>query len=130
MVEKEKENVGFRFLQPTILMSSSYSDSSGGVGISGSCFSPRMCRRCGAGKGVSEELPTDFLENMIVSALLMSVGINTALWVLFFKSYTILRKQPSYCEVYVPFLLAEGISKRRSRFNLERLIPSDIVDCY
>ncbi|BAT96741.1 hypothetical protein VIGAN_09002400 [Vigna angularis var. angularis] len=58
MVEKEKENVGFRFLQPTILMSSSYSDSSGGVGISGSCFSPRMCRRCGAGKGVSEELPT------------------------------------------------------------------------
>lgn len=61
---------------------------------------------------------------MIVSALLTSVGINTALCVLFFTLYSILRKQPSNYEVYVPRLLAEGISKRRSRFNLERLIPS------
>nr|KYP63945.1 putative membrane protein C2G11.09 [Cajanus cajan] len=61
---------------------------------------------------------------MIVSALLTSVGINTALCVMFFALYSILRKQPSNYEVYVPRLLAEGTSKRRSRFNLERLIPS------
>ncbi|KAF7828020.1 CSC1-like protein [Senna tora] len=61
---------------------------------------------------------------MIVSALLTSVGINTALCVLFFTLYSILSKQPSYYEVYVPRLLAEGTSRRRSHFNLERLIPS------
>ncbi|OIW10277.1 hypothetical protein TanjilG_28028 [Lupinus angustifolius] len=61
---------------------------------------------------------------MIVSALLTSVGINTALCVLFFTCYSILRKQPSNYKVYVPRLLAEGISKRKKRFNLERLIPS------
>jgi len=59
-----------------------------------------------------------------VSALLTSVGINTALCVLFFTLYSILRKQPSNYEVYGPRMLAEGMSKRRSRFNLERLIPS------
>ncbi|MED6155033.1 hypothetical protein PIB30_001715 [Stylosanthes scabra] len=46
------------------------------------------------------------------------------LCVLFFILYSILRKQPSNYEVYVPRLLAEGTSKRRSHFNLERLIPS------
>lgn len=61
---------------------------------------------------------------MIVSALLTSVGINTALCVLFLTLYSILRKQPGNYEVYVPRLLVEGTSKRRSRFNLERLIPS------
>ncbi|RDY11770.1 CSC1-like protein, partial [Mucuna pruriens] len=61
---------------------------------------------------------------MIVSALLTSVGINTALCVLFFTLYSILRKQPSNYEVYVPRMLVEGASKRKSRFNLERLIPS------
>ncbi|CAK7326134.1 unnamed protein product [Dovyalis caffra] len=61
---------------------------------------------------------------MLVSALLTSVGINSALCVLFFVLYSILKKQPGHYEVYVPRLLAEGNSKRRSRFNLERLIPS------
>lgn len=61
---------------------------------------------------------------MLLSALLTSVGINTALCVLFFTLYSVLRKQPSNYEVYVPRLLAEGTSKRRSHFNLERLIPS------
>lgn len=59
-----------------------------------------------------------------MSALLTSVGINTALCVLFFTLYSILRKQPSNYEVYVPRLLTEGTSKRRSCFKLERLIPS------
>ncbi|XP_057993342.1 CSC1-like protein At1g69450 isoform X4 [Hevea brasiliensis] len=61
---------------------------------------------------------------MLVSALLTSLGINSGLCVLFFILYSILRKQPINYEVYVPRLLAEGNSKRRSHFNLERLIPS------
>ena len=61
---------------------------------------------------------------MLVSALLTSVGINSGLCFLFFTLYSILRKQPLNYEVYVPRLLADGKSKRRSHFNLERLIPS------
>ncbi|XP_058010007.1 CSC1-like protein At1g69450 isoform X4 [Hevea brasiliensis] len=61
---------------------------------------------------------------MLVSALLTSLGINSGLCVLFFILYSILRNQPSNYEVYVPRLLVEGNSKRRSHFNLERLIPS------
>ncbi|KAJ4711405.1 CSC1-like protein [Melia azedarach] len=61
---------------------------------------------------------------MLVSALVTSVGINSGLCILFFTLYSILRKQPSNYEVYIPRLLAEGSSKRRSGFNLERLIPS------
>ncbi|GLT76711.1 hypothetical protein SLA2020_483550 [Shorea laevis] len=61
---------------------------------------------------------------MLVSALLTSVGINFGLCVLFFILYSILRKQPSNYEVYIPRLVADGSSKRRSHFNLERLIPS------
>ncbi|KAK8259949.1 hypothetical protein V6Z12_D13G089700 [Gossypium hirsutum] len=61
---------------------------------------------------------------MLVSALLTSVGINSGLCVLFFTLYSILRKQPTNYGVYIPRLIAEGSSKRRSHFNLERLIPS------
>ncbi|KAM3754618.1 hypothetical protein ACB098_03G179600 [Castanea mollissima] len=61
---------------------------------------------------------------MLVSALLTSLAINFGLCILFFTLYSILRKQPFYYDVYVPRLLVEGTSKRRSRFNLERLIPS------
>ncbi|XP_056165318.1 CSC1-like protein At1g69450 isoform X2 [Syzygium oleosum] len=61
---------------------------------------------------------------MLVSALLTSVGINTGLCFLFFILYSVLRKQPSNYEVYIPRLVAEGKSKRRSHFNLERLLPS------
>ncbi|KAG6759919.1 hypothetical protein POTOM_036415 [Populus tomentosa] len=61
---------------------------------------------------------------MLVSAILTSVGINSALCVIFLVLYSILKKQPSYYEVYAPRLLAEGSSKQGSRFNLERLLPS------
>ncbi|KAJ8774640.1 hypothetical protein K2173_017086 [Erythroxylum novogranatense] len=61
---------------------------------------------------------------MLISALLTSVAINSGLCVLFFVLYSVLRKQPTNYEVYIPRLLAEGNSRRRSRFNLERLIPS------
>jgi hypothetical protein len=60
---------------------------------------------------------------MIVSALLTSVGINTALCVLFFTLYSILRKQPSNYKVYIPRLLALGTSTK-TPFNLKQLIPS------
>ncbi|KAF5443378.1 hypothetical protein F2P56_035937 [Juglans regia] len=61
---------------------------------------------------------------MLVSALLTSVGINSGLCVLFFTLYSILKKQPSNYDVYIPRLLVDGTSKRISHFNLERLIPS------
>lgn len=66
----------------------------------------------------------DSKKEMLVSALLTSVGINTGLCFLFFILYSVLRKQPSNYEVYIPRLVAEGKSKRRSHFNLERLLPS------
>ncbi|KAM0961615.1 hypothetical protein FF1_020993 [Malus domestica] len=61
---------------------------------------------------------------MLVSALLTSLAINSGLCVLFFTLYSILRKQPSNYEVYIPRLLAEGESDKSGSFNLERLIPS------
>ncbi|XP_077224000.1 hyperosmolality-gated Ca2+ permeable channel 2.3 isoform X2 [Tasmannia lanceolata] len=61
---------------------------------------------------------------MILSALLTSVGINLALCILFFTLYSILRKQPGNVKVYVPRLVAEGILRQSSDFNLERLLPS------
>ncbi|XP_057485013.1 CSC1-like protein At1g69450 [Actinidia eriantha] len=60
---------------------------------------------------------------MIVSALLTSVGINFGLCVLFFTLYSVLRKQPSNYDVYIPRLVADGESQKRS-FNLERLLPT------
>ena len=61
---------------------------------------------------------------MIVSALLTSVGINFGLCVLFFTLYSVLRKQPSNYDVYIPRLVADGESQKRSSFNLERLLPT------
>lgn len=45
---------------------------------------------------------------MILSALLTSVGINVALCFFFLILYTVLRNRPSYAELYVPRLVAEG----------------------
>ncbi|KAJ4830684.1 hypothetical protein Tsubulata_047763, partial [Turnera subulata] len=61
---------------------------------------------------------------MLVSALLTSVAINSALCVSFFVLYSILRKLPNNFEVYIPRLLVEGNFVRRSLVGLERLIPS------
>ncbi|XP_010551412.1 PREDICTED: CSC1-like protein At1g69450 [Tarenaya hassleriana] len=60
---------------------------------------------------------------MLVSALLMSVGINSTLCVLFFILYSILRKQPDNYEVFLPRRLAAGTSKNR-RSKLARYMPS------
>lgn len=61
---------------------------------------------------------------MLVSALGTSLAINSGLCIMFFTLYSILRKQPSNSEVYIPRVLAEGGYKKTSHFNLERLIPS------
>uniref|UniRef100_A0A803MNJ3 CSC1-like protein n=1 Tax=Chenopodium quinoa TaxID=63459 RepID=A0A803MNJ3_CHEQI len=61
---------------------------------------------------------------MIVSALLTSVGINSALCILFFALYSILRKQPGYLYVYVPRLLAAKGIERNRLIRLKRLLPS------
>ncbi|KAL7100942.1 hypothetical protein ACP275_08G026200 [Erythranthe tilingii] len=45
---------------------------------------------------------------MILSALLTSVGINVALCLVFFVSYSILRNRPSNAELYLPRLVANG----------------------
>ncbi|CAN8239047.1 unnamed protein product [Cochlearia groenlandica] len=60
---------------------------------------------------------------MLVSALLMSVGINSCLCVLLFILYSVLRKQPHNYEVFLPRRLAAGTSKRR-RNKVARYIPS------
>ncbi|KAM1015404.1 hypothetical protein ACFX2I_045172 [Malus domestica] len=62
---------------------------------------------------------------MIVSALLTSVGINLALCLLFFTLYSILRKQPSYLNVYSPrSVAAKEELEENKKFNFERLLPT------
>lgn len=61
---------------------------------------------------------------MIVYALLTSVGINFALCVIFFTLYSILRKQPGNYDVYAPRTVADGEYPERSHFKLERLLPN------
>lgn len=61
---------------------------------------------------------------MIVLALLTSVGINSALCVLFFVLYSLLRRQPGNFEVYLPRLLAEKGIDRRRYLGLRRLVPN------
>lgn len=61
---------------------------------------------------------------MILSALLVTVGINFGLCFLFFTLYSILRKQPKNATVYAPRLVEEGKAQEEGDFNLERLLPS------
>ncbi|KAL8161496.1 hypothetical protein V2J09_012985 [Rumex salicifolius] len=64
-------------------------------------------------------------EDMIVSALLTSVGINSGLCILYFTLYSTLRRQPANFEVYEPRLLAEKqLQRSRTNFHVEWLIPS------
>lgn len=60
---------------------------------------------------------------MILSALLTSVGINIALCFLFLILYTVLRNRPSYSELYVPRLVAEG-KLHENDFGFRRLLYS------
>ena len=63
-------------------------------------------------------------EEMILSALLTSVGINLGLCFLFFVLYSILRNQPGNITVYSPRLFGERKTRQPDEFNLERLLPS------
>lgn len=60
---------------------------------------------------------------MDIAALLTSAGINTAVCVVLFSLYSILRKQPSNVNVYFGRRLA---SRRAKRLDLcfERFVPS------
>ncbi|CAM8912808.1 unnamed protein product [Rhodiola kirilowii] len=61
---------------------------------------------------------------MLVSALFTSVGINSSLCLIFFMLYSVLRKQPSNYDVYIPRLLSNGKHKHVSDFGLTRCLPS------
>ncbi|KAI3465221.1 hypothetical protein Pfo_021884 [Paulownia fortunei] len=61
---------------------------------------------------------------MNISALLTSAGINTAVCVVFFSLYSVLRKQPSLVSVYFGQKLAQAHSKRHDPFWFGRLVPS------
>ncbi|KAL8494628.1 hypothetical protein ACS0TY_025459 [Phlomoides rotata] len=61
---------------------------------------------------------------MNLSALLTSAGLNTAVCLLLFSLYSVLRKQPSFVNVYFGQKLSLAQSKRHDPFWLGRLIPS------
>lgn len=64
-------------------------------------------------------------EDMILSALLTSVGINLGLCLLFFTLYSILKKQPINAKVYAPrSVAAKEESQQSDGFNFERLLPT------
>lgn len=61
---------------------------------------------------------------MILSALVTSVGINTALCFLFFILYTVLRNRPSNAALYLPRLVAEGNLREGNVFGLRNFLSS------
>ncbi|CAH9053569.1 unnamed protein product [Cuscuta europaea] len=61
---------------------------------------------------------------MILSALLTSAGINTAVCVACFFLYSVLRKQPSLVNVYFGQKLSHVHLKRHDPFCFERFVPS------
>ncbi|XP_022849682.1 CSC1-like protein RXW8 isoform X1 [Olea europaea var. sylvestris] len=61
---------------------------------------------------------------MNISALLTSSGINTAVCVVLFSLYSILRKQPSLVSVYFGQKLSQVRSKRNDPLWFQRFIPS------
>ncbi|KAL8471634.1 hypothetical protein ACS0TY_029042 [Phlomoides rotata] len=61
---------------------------------------------------------------MILSALLTSVGINSALCLVFFVLYSVLRNRPSNVELYIPRMVAEGKYREEVEFRWLRLFSS------
>jgi hypothetical protein len=61
---------------------------------------------------------------MNISALLTSVGINTAVCVVLFSVYSILRKQPSNVSVYFGQRLATVCPRRSDPLRFVRFVPS------
>ncbi|XP_042021343.1 CSC1-like protein HYP1 isoform X1 [Salvia splendens] len=61
---------------------------------------------------------------MILSALVTSVGINTALCFIFLILYTILRNRPSNAALYLPRLVAEGNLREGNVLGLRKCLSS------
>lgn len=61
---------------------------------------------------------------MNVAGLLTSAGVNTVVCLGLFSLYSVLRKQPTFVNVYFGQKLARAKSKRRDPFWLGRLVPS------
>ncbi|GAA0150218.1 hypothetical protein LIER_09208 [Lithospermum erythrorhizon] len=61
---------------------------------------------------------------MNLSALLTSAGINTAICVVLFSLYSVLRKQPSLVNVYFGQRLAQKRVKDHDPYWLDRFVPS------
>ncbi|MCD7472003.1 hypothetical protein HAX54_012825 [Datura stramonium] len=61
---------------------------------------------------------------MKLAALLTSAGINTAVCVVLFSLYSILRKQPSFVNVYFGAKIAQVRSRQQDAFCFDRFVPS------
>nr|XP_019069214.1 CSC1-like protein RXW8 isoform X1 [Solanum lycopersicum] len=61
---------------------------------------------------------------MKLAALLTSAGINTAVSVVLFSLYSVLRKQPSFVNVYFGAKIAQVRSRQQDAFRFDRFVPS------
>ncbi|KAF3644011.1 CSC1-like protein RXW8 [Capsicum annuum] len=61
---------------------------------------------------------------MKLAALLTSAGINTAVCIVLFSLYSILRKQPSLVNVYFGAKIAQVRSRQQDAFRFDRFVPS------
>ncbi|TMX04653.1 hypothetical protein EJD97_006179 [Solanum chilense] len=61
---------------------------------------------------------------MKLAALLTSAGINTAVSVVLFSLYSVLRKQPSFVNVYFGAKIAQVRSSQQDAFRFDRFVPS------
>ncbi|KAJ8541224.1 hypothetical protein K7X08_002040 [Anisodus acutangulus] len=61
---------------------------------------------------------------MKLAALLTSAGINTAVCVVLFSLYSILRKQPSFVNVYFGAKIAQVRARQQDAFGFDRFVPS------
>ncbi|XP_015073017.1 CSC1-like protein RXW8 isoform X2 [Solanum pennellii] len=61
---------------------------------------------------------------MKLAALLTSAGINTAVSVVLFSLYSVLRKQPIFVNVYFGAKIAQVRSRQQDAFRFDRFVPS------
>lgn len=61
---------------------------------------------------------------MKLAALLTSAGINSAVALVLFSLYSILRKQPAFVNVYFGAKIAQVRSRQQDAFRFDRFVPS------
>ncbi|XP_009619283.1 hyperosmolality-gated Ca2+ permeable channel 2.1-like [Nicotiana tabacum] len=61
---------------------------------------------------------------MKLAALLTSAGVNTAVCVVLFSLYSVLRKQPSFVNVYFGAKIAQVRARQQDAFRFDRFVPS------